>query len=102
MPKEDPMTVSTQLQVDGNIARDNQLELTHGPPPSKTGEKSIHEPKYSEPLKTYNGKFALGKTRREGSLEEEVLPLSVRRTQRPQQWKEQRASFNLKFCRFNF
>ena len=92
MPKGDPTTVN--IQLDGKFAKYNQL--THGPPPLKINEKSTHEPKYS--LKTYNGKFALGKLRREGSLEEEVLPLSVRRMQRPQQWKEQRASF----CKCDF
>jgi hypothetical protein len=50
----------------------------------------MHEPKYS--LKTYNGKSALGKLRQE-FLEEEVLPLSVRRTQKLQQLKERRTSF---------
>ena len=50
----------------------------------------MHEPKYS--LKTYNGMSSLCNLRWEG-LEEELLPLSVRRTQKPQQREEQRASF---------
>ena len=83
------MTVN--IQLDSKFARDNQL--THGPPPLKMSENSMHESKYS--LKTYNGKFVLGKLQREGSLEEEILPLSVRRTQKPQQLerREQRTSF---------
>ena len=88
--KKTPMTVS--IQLDGNFARDNQL--THGPPPSKISEKSIYEPKYS--LKTHNGKLSFCK--REWTIEEEGLPLSVRKTQKPQQQKEQRASY----CEFSF
>ena len=80
------------MQLDSNFARNNQL--THGPSPSKISEKLMHELKYS--LKTYNGMLSLCKL--EGLLEEEVLPLSVRRTQRLQQRKEQRTSF----CVFDF
>ena len=90
---ENPTMVN--IQLDGNSARGNQL--THGPPPSRISEKSMHESKYS--MKTYNEELPslgpLGKLRgdSEGSLEEEVLPLSVRITQIPRQQKEQRTSF---------
>ena len=61
----------------------------------------MHEPIYS--LETYNRMSSLGKLRcqwdSEWSLEEELLPLSVRRTQKPQQREEQRASFyEFDFC----
>ena len=76
--------------IDSKFARDNQP--THGPLPSKISENSMHEPKYL--LKTYNVKLqvVLGKLQCE---EEEVLPLYVRRTQKPQQLerREQRTSF---------
>ena len=88
--------MKVNIQLDSNFAlfaRDNH-QLTHGPPPSKINEKSMNDPKYS--LKTYNGKF-LGKLR-ESSLVEEVLPLSVRRAQKPQRWKKQRTSF----CEIDF